>query len=69
MARKKKKTLSWIDVKRNIRDFNKDQLLDLMGDLYRLSTNNKEFFHTHFSLSEDPLESYRRIIQDAIHPL
>jgi hypothetical protein len=68
MARKKKKTPSWIDVKRNIKDFNKDQLLELIGDLYRLSANNKEFFHARFSLSEDPLESYKRIIQDAMHP-
>jgi hypothetical protein len=68
MARKKKKTPSWINVKRNIKDFNKDQLLDLIGDLYRLSANNKEFFHARFSLSEDPLESYKRTIQDAINP-
>ena len=68
MARIKKKTPSWIDVKRNIKGFNADQLLDLAGDLYRLSANNKEFFHTRFSLSEDPLKSYKRIIQDAIHP-
>jgi hypothetical protein len=68
MARKKKKTLTWIDVKRNIKGYNADQLIDLIGDLYRLSANNKEFFHTRFSLTEDPLESYKRIIQDAIHP-
>jgi len=68
MARKKKKTPSWIDVKRNIKGFNNDQLLELIGDLYRLSENNKDFSHTRFSLSEDSLESYRRIIQDAIHP-
>ena len=68
MARKRKKTPSWVDVKRNIKDFNKDELLKLIGDVYRLSENNKEFFHTRFSLSEDPLEFYKRIIQDAIHP-
>lgn len=68
MARKKKKTLSWIEAKRKIKGFNADQLIDLIGDLYRLSANNKEFFHTRFTLSEDPLESYKRIIQDAIHP-
>lgn len=68
MARKKKKTPSWIDVKRNIKGFNKDQLLELIGDLYRLSENNKEFFHTRFSICEDLLESYKQIIQDAIHP-
>ncbi len=68
MARKKKKTPSWIDVKRNIKSFNNTQLLELIGDLYRLSENNKEFFHARFSLSEDPLASYKRVIQDAIHP-
>ena len=68
MARKKKKTPSWIEVKRNIKSFNNTQLLELIGDLYRLSENNKEFIHARFSLSEDPLESYKRIIQDAIHP-
>ena len=43
-------------------------MLELIGNLYRLSKSNKEFFHTRFSLSEDSLESYKRIIQDAIHP-
>ena len=43
-------------------------MLELIGDLYRLSKSNKEFFHTRLSLSEDSLESYKRIIQDAIHP-
>ena len=68
MVQKKKKTPSWIDVKRNIKSFNNAKLLELIGDLYRLSENNKEFFNTRFSLSENPLESYKRIIQDAIHP-
>jgi hypothetical protein len=68
LAKKKKKTPSWIDVKRKIISFNIAQLLELIGDLYRLSKSNKEFFHTRFSLSEDSLESYKRIIQDAIHP-
>jgi hypothetical protein len=68
MARKKKINPSWIDVKRNIKSFKKDQLLDLIGDLYRLSASNKEFFHTRFSLGEDRLKTYKQIIQDAIHP-
>jgi len=68
MAKKKKKTPSWLEVKREIKDFNKDQLMELLGDLYRLSSENKKFFYTRFSLSEDPLEPYKRIIQDAVHP-
>lgn len=68
MARKKKKNLSWIDVKRILKTFDIDKLIELIGDLYRLSENNKEFFHIRFSLKEDPLESCKRIIRDAMHP-
>jgi hypothetical protein len=65
MARKKKKSHSWIDIKKNIKNFNKDQLIELVGDLYRLSENNKEFFHTRFLKTENPLKSYKRIIRDS----
>lgn len=68
MAKKKKKNPSWVDVKRKIKGFNKDQLLELIGDLYRLSENNQDFFHARFLLGEDPLESYKQIIKDALHP-
>jgi len=68
MAKTKKKRPSWIEVKKEIKDFNKDQLMELLGDLYRLSTENKEFYNTRFSLSDDTLEPYKRIIQDAVHP-
>ncbi len=68
MAKKKKKTPSWADVKRNIKGYNEAQLLELIEDLYRLSDNNRDFFHTRFSLNEDPLKSYKRIIQNAMHP-
>lgn len=68
MAKKKKKNPSWIDVKKIITNLDIDKLVELIGDLYRLSENNKEFFHTRFSLKENLLESYKRIIQDAMHP-
>jgi hypothetical protein len=68
MAKNKKKNPSWIEIKREIKGFNKDQLIELLGELYRLSCENKDFLNTRFSLSEDPLKSYKRIIQDAVHP-
>jgi len=64
----KNKTTSWIDVKKLIKKFDKNQLIELVGDLYRLSADNKIFFHTRFSLGQDPLETYKRIIQNAMHP-
>lgn len=59
---------SWIDVKKQINHFQHKQLIELVGDLYRFSIENKKFFHARFSLGEDPLESYKHIIQKSLHP-
>ena len=66
--RKKKKEPCWGDIETSIEQFKKKQLVDLISDLYRLSPENKDFFHTRFSTGEDPLLRYKKIIQDAIHP-
>ena len=42
--------------------------MDLLRDLYRLSPENKDFFHTRFTTGEDHLARYKKIIQYAIHP-
>jgi len=68
MAKAKKKTPSWIDVKRKIKALDEKQLIELLGDLYRLSLENKEFFNTRFSLIDDTLEPYKRVIQNAVNP-
>lgn len=69
MARtKKKKEPCWNDIETIINHFNKEQLTDLLCDLYRLSSDNKDFFHTRFSIGDDPLAPYKRIIQNSIHP-
>lgn len=62
------KTPSWINVKKHISSFDKKQLIALVGDIYRLSMDNKNFFHTRFSLGQDPLEPYKRVIENAIYP-
>jgi len=61
MARKKKKTPSWIDVKKNIKSFNNAQLLELIGDLYRLSENNKEFEMVEYDLIFDWLKKEKDV--------
>ncbi len=69
MTRKKKKKGScWNDIKTIIHSYENDQLMDLLCDLYRLSSDNKVFFQTRFSTGDDPLSHYKRIIQDSIHP-
>ncbi|MDA3789976.1 MAG: DUF6155 family protein [Desulfobacula sp.] len=64
----KNKAPSWIDVKKQIKKFDKQQLIDLVRDLYQLSSDNKIFFNTRFSLGEDPLETYKQIIQNSMNP-
>jgi hypothetical protein len=64
----KQKKSCWSDIEKPIKQFQKDQLLDLICDFYRLSPENKDFLHTRFSRNEDPLPRYKKIIQDAIHP-
>ena len=69
MAKKKKKESCWNDIKTPIDQLEKNQLVDLLRDLYRLSQGNKDFFHTRFvTTGEDPLPRYKKIIQNAIHP-
>ena len=69
MAIKAKKKSCWGDIETPIKQLSKDQLIDLLRDLYRLSPENKDFFHTRFSTVEaDPLPRYKKIIQHAIHP-
>ncbi len=69
MAKKKKRQEpSWKDVEKTIGQFDKTQLTELIRDLYRLSSDNKDFFFTRFSIGEDPLSKYKKIIQNSIHP-
>jgi len=68
MAKKKKKESCWNDIKTPIDQFEKNQLVDLLRDVYHLSSENKDFFHTRFSTGEDPLPKYKKIIQNSIHP-
>lgn len=59
---------SWNDVKKHISCYNEKQLTNLVGDLYRLASINKDFFHTRFELGEDPLSSYKKTIQHSLNP-
>ena len=69
MTRKKKQLEpSWKDIEKIIGQFDKKQFTDLLHDLYQLSADNKDFFFTRFSLGDDLLAKYKKIIQDSIHP-
>lgn len=68
VKKKKQQEPSWKDIKNIIDQFGKKQLINLIRDLYRLSSDNKDFFFTRFSIGNDPLSKYKKIIQDSVHP-
>lgn len=69
MARKKKQEKpGWKDIEKKISKFQKIEFTELMRVLYHLSSDNKDFFLTRFSIHDDPLSTYKKIIQDCVHP-
>ncbi len=68
MAEKSKP--SWRDVANALRehDYGKAELLALLSDLYKLSGDNRDFLHTRFSLGNDALGPYLKIINAAVYP-
>ena len=67
-GKKTKRIATWSDVKKTISNFGHTELLNLITDLYHLSSDNKNFLQTRFSLVEDPLSPYKKIIKDCLYP-
>jgi len=68
MAKMKTKDPSWSEVKEVLVDLDQKQLLSLVGDLYRLSNDNRTFLHTRFKIGGDPLSPYRKTIEECMYP-
>ncbi len=67
-GKKRQQEPRWKDIEKVICQFGKEQLIDLLHDLYRLSSDNKDFFYTRFSIGDDQLSKYKKIIQNSVHP-
>ena len=68
MPRKKTDRPTWAGVKAAISGFDRSELVKLIGDLYRLSKTNKDFLHARFAIGKDPLDTYRRTIEESMYP-
>ena len=62
------KAASWSDIKRRLRGKGESDLLALIRDLYRLSSENRRFLRTRIIGSGTELENYRQLVEDAIYP-
>jgi len=68
VTRKKKDEPTWSDVKPSVIGLDHKRLVELAGDLYRLSKENRTFFHARFGVGEDPLDPYKKIIRECMYP-
>jgi hypothetical protein len=59
---------SWSDVKAQLTKLDARQLVNLVADLYRLSKENQAFLHGRLAVVEDPLEFYKKIVDECMYP-
>lgn len=69
MASKAKQRQSqWADVKKNGLKLDQKELVKLLGQLYRLSSENQDFLNSRFSATGQPLSPFKEIIRDCMCP-
>jgi hypothetical protein len=68
LARKKKDEPTWSDVKSVLIGLDHKKLVELAGDLYRLSKENKDFCHARFGVGQDRLAPYKKTIEECMYP-
>ena len=59
---------SWSDVKRALRACNAAGLTAVIRALYEASPDNRRFLHARFLGSDTEIETYRKLILDAVYP-
>ncbi len=68
MKKDKSKKITWDNVEKSIKSFESSQLIELVYDLYQLSTENKNFLHARFSRDDTILLRYKEIISNCLYP-
>ena len=68
MKKVNKAGASWSDVKNKVTKLDAPQLVNLVADLYRLSKENQAFLHARLAVAQDPLEFYKKIIDECMYP-
>jgi len=68
MTKTKTRGPSWSDAKELISSLGKSELIQLIAGLYRLSNGNRDFLHARFSIGDDPIAPYRKVIEDCMFP-
>ena len=68
MTTTKRRGPSWSDVKQSITSLDTSELIQLIASLYRLSKGNRDFLHARFSIGDNPIGPYKKVIEDCMFP-
>lgn len=68
MTKTKRQDPSWSDVKESIASLDRSELIQLIAGLYRLSKGNRDFLHARFSIGDDPIGPYKKVIENCVYP-
>jgi hypothetical protein len=62
------KKQNWTSIKKQLQAQEPKETLKILGELYKLNRENKQFLDTRFSSSKEVLKEYIEAIQDALDP-
>ncbi len=66
--RKSKAQPTWSDIKARVSELDRVGLIQLIGDLYGASSDNRTFLHARFAVGADPLKPYKATISRWVCP-
>jgi hypothetical protein len=68
VVKQKRSGPTWSDVKSKVVNLDQKQLVQIVGDLYRLSKENEEFLNVRFGVLDHPLVSFKKSIEESMYP-
>jgi len=60
--------MNWTEIKKQISPLENKELTKLIGELYKLNSENKRFLAMRFSSPEAQLVDYKKLISKAVNP-
>jgi len=68
VVKQKRRGPTWSDVKSKVVILDQKQLVQIVGELYRLSKENEEFLNVRFGVLDDPLAPFKKSIEESMYP-
>ena len=68
VSKLKQRAPTWSEVKSKVVKLDQKQLIQIVGDLYRLSKENQEFLNARFGVLDDPLAPFKKSIEESMYP-